>query len=205
MAVDYASATIEYGATPTSMTLLELTKKLAGIVDNSQDDDLTLYLQMAGEAAEQWIDNKLVMQAVTENYAASKSPVALRFYPASDLTLVEIDAVDVTTDWELMTSDGITWTLNNRNSASRTDYFNQMVIGYSAGFDPLPAEVGFAIAQIAIGYDESGGSAVGSVKKEVVNGVGSVEYVTGTDSDGSVGVIAPATIRTLEKYRRYHV
>ena len=170
MAVDYAGAEVEWVTGTT--TLLDIVKDKLGITDTAQDDDLKLYINMAGVACENYIDNKIVSQPVTELYAMSKTPVALRFWPAADLTAVVIDGTDVTADWELMTSDGIVWSLSNRHSASRVDYFNQMSISYTAGYDPVPGDIGYAIAATSIGYyTQTGASTSGSVKKEVVQGV----------------------------------
>ena len=204
MAVDYAGAEVEWVTGTT--TLLDIVKDKLGITDTAQDDDLKLYINMAGVACENYIDNKIVSQPVTELFAMSKTPIALRYWPAADLTEVVIDGTDVTADWELMTSDGIVWSLSNRHSASRVDYFNQMSISYTAGYDPVPGDIGYAIAATSIGYyTQSGISTSGQIKKEVVQGVGSVEYTTDSETTTSTGLISSASIGVLEMYRRYHV
>jgi hypothetical protein len=205
MAVDYAGATIEWGTTPDTITLLELTKQLLGIVDNSRDTELSMYLDMAGRACELYCDNKLVEQDVVEELAMSRSPVALRYWLADTLSSVTIDGVDETANWTMYRSDGVAWITESVSGHSHSTSFDKMAIGYTAGFNPLPSEVGYAISTVAISYDEAGGSSVGSVKKEVVTGVGSLEYVTASDVDGNVGQISPAVIGVLEKYKRLHV
>jgi len=205
MSVDYAGASIEFGTTPDTITLLQLVKDLLGITDASRDTELTMYLDMAGRACELYCDNKLVSQPVVEQLAMSKSPVALRYWTASDLTSVVIEGVDETASYTMYTSDGVTWISESTSGSTRSDKFDQMTIGYTAGYDPLPSEVGYAIASVAINYDESGGSSIGSVKKESVVGVGSIEYVTSTEVDGNVGQLSPSVIGVLEKYKRLHV
>ena len=196
---DFAAATIVWGGS--TITLLDLMKQLLNITDDTQNDELSMWLQMAGEAAEQYIDNKLAKQEVKELFASNRSPVALRYFPASTLTSVDLDGTDQTADWQTYISDGICWAENGVISKST---FEQLTITYDAGFDPLPAEVGYAITQIAVNYEASGGSGSSGIKKEVIQGVGSIEYVTSADTDGNVGLLAPATIGTLEKYRRIH-
>ncbi len=200
MSADFAAATTEWGGN--TITLLELMKQLMGVTDNTQDTELAMYLQMAGEAAESYIDNKIVSQSVSENFIRNISPIPLRFYPASLITGVVLDGVDQTDDWKLYASEGIYWATNGDICS---DPFEQLTISYNAGFEPVPADLAYALSSIAIRYEESGGAGGTQVKKEVVQGVGSVEYVTSNDVDGNVGLLSPATIGTLTRYRRWHV
>ena len=200
---DYAGASIEW--TGGTITLLELTKQLLGIADTSQDAELSMYLDMAGQACETYCDNKLVSQDVTEQYANSQYPLALRYWITGDISAVTVDGVDQTAEWKTYKTDGVTWASPSTSACNKTDYFNQLDITYAAGYDPLPSDLGYAIATVAIGYEQAGGTSVGSVKKEVINGVGSVEYVTGTDVDGNIGLLSPTTIGVLDRYRRFHV
>ena len=129
----------------------------------------------------------------------------MRYWITGDISAVTVDGVDQTADWKTYKTDGVTWASPSATSLSKTNYFNQLDITYSAGFEPVPSDVGYAIASVAIAYQQAGGSSVGSVKKESIVGVGSVEYVTGTDVDGNVGLISPSIIGVLDKYKRYHV
>ena len=200
MSADFAAATTEWGGN--TITLLALMKQLMGIADDTQDTELAMYLQMAGEAAENYIDNKIVRQEVSENFISNRSPIPLRYYPASLITEVLLDDEDQTLDWKLYASEGIYWATNGEICDSP---FEQLAIKYNAGFDPVPADAAYAITSIAIRYEESGGAGGSQIKKEVVQGVGSVEYVTSNDVDGNVGLLSPATIGTLTRYRRWNV
>ena len=204
MAADYAAAEVIWSGGTT--TLLGLTKILSGIAENdtSQDEVLALYLDMAGTACEQYIDNKIVAQDVTELFAKSRSPVDLRYWPVGDLTNVTIDGVDVTADFEAYTSDGIQWQAKESSGSSCSTGFEQMSITYSAGFDPVPSDLGFVLARTSMAYSNQAGG-VGAVKKESVVGVGSIEYQTDEDSEGSSGFISSASVSVLEQYRRYRV
>jgi len=199
MAVDYASATLEYGATPETLTLLEFMKRITG-ADDTVDDEYTLYLQLAGEAAESFADNKLVRQEASERFPLVNTPISLRYDPVESITSVTIDGDDVTTDWSLYSSDGVYYAENGFDAG---DPFKQLVITYSAGYDPLPADVGYAIVKVAITISENAAAPSSGIKKEVINGVGSVEYLTPADVSGSdVGLLSPATVGTLMRYRR---
>lgn len=202
MAVDYANAIIEWGSG--TITILELTKQKLGITDNSQDDELSMYIDMAGQACEAYIDNKIVEQVVTEQYAYVKSPQALRFWPANTLSAVIIDGEDVTEDWEMFSSDGVVWNVRDKCNTDIMDCFKQMSVTYTAGYNPVPSDVGYAIVATSLNYESNSGG-TGAIKKEVVQGVGSVEYVTDSDSMGSVGLISGTSLGVLERYRRWHV
>lgn len=203
MAADYAAATIAWGAS--SITLLELVKQKLGIVDGSQDDELSMYLQIAGESCEAYCDNVLAEQAATEQHAVTFSPVSLRYYPFVTLNAVTVDGDDVTADYESFESEGVDYITLNRTSSTRPDGFKQMNIAYTAGYEPLPADLGAAIAVAAISY-EQGTGATGEVKKESVVGVGSIEYTTANDSSsGSTGFLSASVTGTLDKYRREYV
>ena len=205
MSADYANALIDW--TGDISTLLDLMKFRLGVCDNdtSQDEILTLYLTMAGEAAEKYLDNKLIKQEVTERIAIPYSPIDLRYWPAEAPTLIELDAEDVTTDYESFVQDGIRWTAKNGSAMlNRDDDFKQLDVTYMAGFDPVPADIAYALTSTAVSYSNNAGNVSGAVSKEVVNGVGSITYDTTGDSEGSVGMLTPSTMGGLEKYRRYH-
>jgi hypothetical protein len=205
MAADYANATIEYGAGPTSITLLELVKQRLGIVDNSRDDELSMYLQIAGEACEAYCDNVLAEQPTTEQHAATFSPIALRYFPLVTLNAVTVDGEDKTADYETFESEGVDYVTSSRTSTTCDGGFKQMNIAYTAGYEPLPADLGAAISSAAISY-ETGTGATGEVKKEMVVGVGSIEYTTSNDtSSGSTGMLSSSVTGTLDKYRREYL
>ena len=185
-----------------TQTLLELTKSILGITDNSRDADLSLYLDMAGAAAEQYIDNIIDKRPVTEQFKhVNPDPIALRYWPADNLTKVAVDGTDVTTDYVELTQDGLHWVLKETGAESRC--WTQMDVTYDAGYDPIPPDIAYAIARGAIAYDNDVVS-TGPVKKETVVGVGSVEYDTGLAESTSYGMLPSASTAALEKYRRYY-
>jgi len=202
MAADYAAATIVYGAN--TITLLELIKQKLNITDTAQDDELSLYLQIAGEACETYCDNVLAEQATTEQHPVKSSPIALRYYPFVTLNAVTVDGDDVTADYETFESEGVDYVTSSRTGCTNPDGFKQMNIAYTAGYEPLPADLGAAIASAAISY-EHGTGATGEVKRESVVGVGSIEYNTSTDDNGSDGFLSAAVTGTLDRYRRSYL
>ena len=206
MSADYANAVIDWPGDIS--TMIDLLKFRLGIGSNdtSQDEVLTLYLTMAGEAAENYIDNKLVKQEVIERIAIPYSPIDLRYWPADAPTLIELESEDVTTDYESFVQDGIRWTAKNGSATLNCDSdFKQLDVTYEAGYDPVPADIAYALTSTAIRYSNDAGNVSGAVSKEVVNGVGSITYDTTGDSEGSVGMLTPSAMGVLEKYRRYHV
>jgi hypothetical protein len=199
---DFANAVIDAGGVNTS--LLELTKQLLEIdpLDTTRDTELSVFIDMAGDAAERYIDNILLQRPVTERFKNVYSPVALRYWPGGTVSSVLIDGVESVTDYSELYQDGLEWVLKDFNSSCKS--WTQMDIVYQAGYDPLPSEVGYAIARGAISYDsEAVGS--GPVRKESIVGVGSVEYDTSVASSTNVGMLPASSIAALQPYRRYHV
>ena len=200
---DFASLTIEWGTVPDSITLLALMKQQLDITDSALDVELSMYVEMAGKSAERYIDNIIEQRDVVERFATVSQPIALRYWPTISLTSVEIDSVDVTSEYYLYFQTGMGWTVKNTNGSSRSSTFNQMDITYTAGFsDPIPADLGFAIVQSALSYKT--GAAGGPVKRESIVGVGSVEYATGDESGGAVrvGQLPASAVAVLDQYKR---
>ena len=199
--MSFYDATIDAGGVTT--TLLELTKQLLGIeaIDTTRDTELSVFLDMAGAAAEQYIDNILDQRTVTEQFKNTHTPVALRYWPGGDVTSVLIDGVESVADYSELYQDGLEWVLKDFNSSGLC--WTQMEIVYTAGYDPLPSEVGYAIVRGAISYDAD---AVGSgpLKRESIVGVGSLEYDTALASATNVGMLPASSVAALQPYRRYH-
>ena len=206
MAVDYANALVESFCNE-DKTLMELVKEMLGIChnDTSQDPMLCLYIEMACSAAELYIDNKIVRQSVTERIAHPYNPVPLRYWPAGEPTAAASDGDDVLDMYSTFVQDGITWVTTSTCGKDKSCCFKQLDITYDAGYDPIPANAAYALAATAVGYSKNAGNVSGAVSKEVVNGVGSITYDTGGDSESNVGVMTPTSIAVLELYRRYHV
>lgn len=200
---DFANATIEWGPTPDSITLLELLKQQLNITDNARDTELSMYLDMAGSAAEKYIDNIIDKRDVSEKFKTDAHPIALRYYPVSDLVGLSVDGVDQLADYQLFQEEGLSWGVKNTCGWHEGSCFEQMVITYTAGYDPLPADLGYAIVSAGRIYESGTGAAIGSVKKETVVGVGSIEFETGGTSTGSFyGMLPVAVTDVLDKYRR---
>jgi hypothetical protein len=204
MAGNFRDAVIEW-PTGQSISLLELMKQILGITDNSRDDELGMYLQVAGEACEKYIDNKIAEQPVKEDWSHARNQVALRYYPVQSIDSVIVDGVDELTDYELFRDVGLAWVVGDKCTLRIDDCFNQLAVGYTAGYAVLPGDLGYAVVITSLAYETERGAVSGSVKKESIVGVGSIEYTTSADSVSGVGLIPPSAISTLDLYRRYHV
>lgn len=204
---DFSIATIEWGAN--TITLLDLMKDILGITDNTQDIELSMYLQIAGEACEKYIDNKIASQTYVETFSHARSQVALRYYPVVSITSVVIDGDEdnAITDYTQFKDSGIDWLVGNNSLCTLTvsQCFRSLEIGYRAGYEPIPAELGYAVVVAGIAYQSERGAVSGAVKKEHVVGVGSVEYDVGDDVATGVGLLPAGIIPVLDTYRRYHV
>lgn len=197
---DYATAKIVFGGT--EKTLLDLVKELSGIppLDTARDAEFSMYLQMAGESAQRYTNNALAKRQVVEQLSHSGSPVLLNYFPFVDGLLVMVDGQDVTADYELFHQNGMARIASSRCEAVSSCCFDQMVITYNAGFDPLPADLGYAIARTAMAYEQqaSGG---GQLKKESIVGVGSWEFSTADEQPAGFGMFSAASLSILDQYR----
>lgn len=206
---DFARSTIQWGeANPKSRTLLEILKGMLNInlLDTSRDEELSMILEMAGTACERYADTVIDQREVTERHRNDNHPFPLSVYPVVNLVLVEVDGEDVTTDYEMYYERGLGWFVKERCSGSRDACFTQMDITYMAGWEPVPADLGFAICRAAVAYDRES-VASGPIKKQTVVGVGSIEFDTSSgDSDliTAVGMLPASTIAVLEQYKRLH-
>jgi hypothetical protein len=204
---DFANAEIAWGAGSgaETITLLQLLKDQLGETGSGRDSELSMYLDMAGNSAEQYVDNVLVQREVVEQKPISGSPVALRYWPYVSGLAIEIDGETVTSDFELFKSEGVNWAVKDRCAASRSNCFDQMTLTYTAGYDPLPSTIGFAIVQGAMGF-EAGADQGGPVSRETVVGVGTVEYTSQADgATAGMGMFPGSAVALLDQYRRYGV
>lgn len=206
MPVNFASAVIEWGSGDPvpSTTLLELMKLTLGIVDNSEDSTLSMFLEMSGNFAEKYIDDVLLQRQVIERFSHQSFPTVLRYSNVSSLDGVVVDEADKTSESSLYLEDAMGWVVNV-GGYSTSCKFSQVNISYTAGYSPLPTDVGFAIVQGAIAYRTSAasGGVTGVIKKESVVGVGSVEYEIPSSSEGSsLGNLPTSVIGVLDLYSR---
>jgi hypothetical protein len=200
---DFANDVIEWGSPPTQLTLLALTKQLMGIVDTARDAELSMYLDMAGNAAERYIDNIIEQREVTERIAKKYVPVALRYWPVGLVSSVMVDGVEAVGDFTQGYDDGIGWVIEGVSNYMISHSFKQMDITYLAGYNPLPSDLGFAIVRGAILYSEN--AAVGGpVKKQVIEGVGSIEYDTSSNESTATGMLPASSTAVLDQYRRIY-
>ena len=201
---NFAGAVIEYGNPPVQVTLLSLMKKQLGIEDyeTCRDDELSMYLDMAGAACERYIDNIINERDVKESFKTDQHPIALRYNPVTALVGISVDGEDVLEDYELFHEEGLHWSVKNRCGWHEGSCFEQMILTYTAGYNPLPADLAFAVVTASRGYESGTGGSIGGIKKEVISGVGSIEYNTDDSTGGSVGLLAPSVTGVLDTYMR---
>lgn len=195
---DYAAAVTPWGGSNT--TLLDLMKLLAGVTGSTRDVEFSGLLQVAGEAAEQYTDRVLAEDTVIDMIARSRSPVTLHHPEFQSLTTVEVDGVDVSADYETFNDGGLTYLASSRSGATKQTSFNQMVVTYVAGFDPLPTNLAYTIVRMAMIYEQQ--SEGGVVRRESVVGVGSFEFDTTAALQANVGGLPDSARAVLDRYRR---
>jgi len=203
-------------------SLLDTLKVFLGIdpSDTSQDAELDAALQQAIVAVETWLDRIVIKRSVEEYFPYHFGTVQLHEYPVDT-------SVDV-----VVTKDGVAdanyipWLQRGKMSylsriGSHYDTpmdwrkFSQVVITYTAGYDPLPLDLANAIVWTAAAIKDSFGTGVipggssGDVKSMSIYDVGSISYDVGVSSGGgkyvgssSLGVIPETAAETLSRYKR---
>lgn len=185
------------------ITLLALVKRLDGSCDpfdTTKDDEYSLYLQMAGEAAEIYTQNTLAKRSVTETKPFSTEEAYLTYWPYDDGLTVTIDGEDKTADYTVFRRDKLAYAVSETCHPTEDTCYRQMELTYTAGYDPLPTELGYVIARSALAYGAQTGAA-GQIKKQVIDGVGSVEYAIDTDQPATFGVFSSASLTVLDMYK----
>ena len=194
--VDYASALVDVSDTP---TILEYIKESRGELSCDNDYKLTADINAAFRILEAHLDNKLVSQEVTERFKARRDRFALRYWPADNVTSVLVDGAESVLEYEPYYQDGLTWL--KRGDCHWPDNFVQVDVTYTAGFDPVPVDIVYAVRDFATQIGAI--AAPGTIKKESVVGVGSIEYATSESASGSI--IPDSIMSILSHYRRLHV
>jgi len=193
--------------------LLAVLKQILGIceVDSSEDAALTAYLNGAISACETYLDRVIISQrSVTERLVNIRAPRVLRYRPVGALQAVTYEGDDVLSDWELIKHTDYAELHNVNDWRFCVDYDEELVVTYQAGFTDCPYDLMLAISQAAASMRSMagvGGTAPGMVvKKEMMNGIGSVEYDIDSQIAGtsSFGLLPPQTIQILDIYRGYY-
>jgi hypothetical protein len=192
--------------------LLSLLKNLlkVGCTDTSRDSELSALLNGAIAACETYTDDIISRRTVTERVLRGRMPFRLRYRLPGDLSVVEIDGEDVLADWEIIRQDAY-GKLRRIDETDYPLYDEEMVISYDAGFTECPYDLMLAIRDTAaaISAQSAAGVAVPgrAIKRETINGIGTVEYDLDSALGGvhSVGYIPPQSIQILNFYRNIGV
>ncbi len=189
--------------------LLALFKTLLGVEQNdtSRDDELTAYLQGAITICETYIDDIIDRRAVTERWLRKQAPMTLRYREAAQLTAVTLEGEDVTAEWEILLGE-LYAELHRVDRCSFVFTDEEMVVSYTAGLATCPYDLMLAIRDVAAAIEaQSGAGAVVNglpVKRESINGIGTVEYDTSgmRGNTAPIGMMTAKAIQLLDPYRR---
>lgn len=211
--MDWATVICESG-----LTMLEELKLFLGIdpSDTANDAKLTRALNMAGPSIETYLDRVVAKREVIENFRHHFGTVVLHHCPVDPTITVEVNGSPATGyEWyEYRSLAYLTRTGLRPDMPMDWRRFDRVKVTYTAGFDPIPSDLAYAIVMTAGGFyaaDGTGaapGGASGDVKTLQIYDVGSVTYdVGGEGSDTQVGVINPGIIseqaaQILSRYKR---
>lgn len=184
--------------------LLTLLKSFLGIAetDRSRDVELTAYLNASIKLCETYIDDKISRSEVQTSFTWGYAPFLLPYSKADTLSAVTCDGEDVLAQWEIIASS---W-FAHLCPVDRYRYCldgEELVASYSAGYTTVPDDLLLAIAYgaVALESQHEDGVTPSQVAREMVTGVGTVEY----DLDSTVGILPPRATQILDLHRRVSV
>lgn len=197
MEPDFAGAVLTNGS-----TLLEFFKLQLGIdpSDTSDDDNLALSLNLAGSALETYLDRVIVKREVTEYFRAYFGAVILHHFPVDTVIGVSVDHDGIVSgDYKLYQDNARQGHLTRQGWRQDMPFdwrnYDQVIVLYTAGFDPIPLDLAQALIWIAQPlYDSMGtGSGVvvdtGALKQVQLYDVGAVSYSTSSSSSTSSSAV----------------
>ena len=203
-------------------TLLDTLKIYLGIdvADATNDAELNRALDLSGETCERYIDRVIAKRSVDEFFQSYFGRVTLHNYPV-DTTVDPVVTVDDVTDtgysfflqrWGLA---HLTRQPGQRDQPLDWRNYQQVIVKYTTGYDPLPVDLAQALVYVAADYYTSegrgtppgGGGGSGEIKSMSIYDVGSISYDVGSSSSSggtisSFGVINEAATHLLSKYKR---
>ena len=214
----FASSFSQAGGTGEEKTLLALFKEFLGIPpeDTTNDEALSQALNMAGDAVETYLDRAVVKRTLEEYFPQHFGTVVLHDLPYDTAVPVAVTLDGETQDdYSVFLSRGklahLTRTGCRHDQPMDWRPYQQVIVTYTAGFDPIPSDLANAIIYTAnefyssVGTGAVPGGASGDIKSMSIYDVGSMSFDVGGSSDGSVsatGVIPSTAAEMLLRYRR---
>ena len=213
--------------TPVPASLLDALKLFMGMDpnDTTKDTQLTNALVYAIVAIETYLDRVVVQRECVEHYAHHFGVVELSQFPVntSEDVTVTLNGVEQS-DYSVFLKGAQHAVLTRQTTPVDVPInwrsFDQVVVTYTAGYDPIPADMTQAIVWTASAVYETEGSATipgdsgnGEVKSMTIYDVGSISYNTsssdyarsGMDYFSSRGMIPETAAQMLTAYRKMSV
>lgn len=218
---DFSTALVSLGGTADDKTLLDMFKDYVGIdpADTTQDETLSQSLNMAGDMCEAYIDRVIAKRSIDQYFQSHFGRVTLHNHPVdtSVAPVVLLDGVEQT-DYKIFLAPWGLANLTRQNCQHDMPLdwraYEQVVVTYTAGFDPVPSDLAQAIVYVAsdlfgaIGTGTPpGGGGSGEIKSMTIHDVGSISYDVGSSGSSggtieSFGVINDSAAHLLSRYKR---
>jgi hypothetical protein len=184
--------------------------------ETSNDPKLTRALNLAGPAIETFLDRVVAERLVVEDFRHHFGTVVLHNSPVQPGVVVKIDGV-ADTGYEVYTYRKLAYlTRQGFRPDVPMDWrrFERVEVEYTAGFNPVPSDLAYAIVMTAgslyaaEGTGAAPGGSSGDIKMLQIYDVGSVSYDVGaegaTASPGisNPGIISSQAAEVLSRYKR---
>ncbi|MCA0944495.1 phage head-tail connector protein [Salipiger pacificus] len=155
-------------------------KVLLAIDDDARDAELDRYVSAAISAVEAYTNRQFQSVAQTDRfYTPRRNGVVLPRGPVASIEAIRVDGAALPVGGWHLERGGLV--LRMSSDQTPTEWNGALVeVDYTSGIDATPGWLVEATAAIAAEFeDKAGGGAIGSVKRESVPGVFTVEYATG--------------------------
>ena len=220
---DFSGAFSNVSGAP-QQTLLDQLKLFLGIPieDDQFDEALTRALNQAGDTLEKYLDRIIVKRETIEHYPHHFGTVVLhepQVDPTANLTVYLNGVVQSGYDIYMMRGKVAHLTRIGHSLDVPMDWriYDQVDVTYTAGYDPIPSDLAYAITLYAsLLYTAEGTGSIpsaggGDIKQFQLYDVGTVSYDTGSSastgggSGGSTiqaGMIPAEVAQSVQFYKR---
>lgn len=145
--------------------LLTALKLYLGIdpTDTTQDEKLTRALELALATLEKWLDRIIIRREISEEFPHHFGSVILHHLPVSPTVVVSLNgSEDTSYSWYKAVGGLAHLSRVNSRFDVPMDWrpYDQVVVTYTAGYDPIPDDLAYGVVLFAANLYESEGTSI---------------------------------------------